>query len=113
MRGFGHCQAGWYAAFFDIAQSEFPVAGQISLGELKHMNHLFTRPAAIKHFSVGRKFQPIKRLVQLLMRDYPSGLDIDDEDLMAAVSTMQHGGKAPGWIHGNIDGKIPQLDLFA
>src|SRR5207244_3205916 len=63
--------------------------------------------------SVLAKFHPIKRLVYIRMRDDFRRRDIYDQDLMAAVTTVQHGREMPGRMHRDVYGEIAQLDLFA
>jgi hypothetical protein len=60
---------------------------------------------------VRGELNPIKRLVYFRARDHRGARNVHDDDLVLAVTAMQHRGKAPRRMDRNVDGKIAEFDL--
>jgi len=84
---------------------------KLPVTKLELMYHFLPCSAAVEFLPVFGKRQPVERLGHILSRDYLARLDINYQQVMRAVTRVQHHRKLAFGVHGDVNREITDLHL--
>ena len=96
-----------------LGEIDYPVAVEITVGEMELVNDVVFAAACEEPFAVGREAQAIKRLRHDNAGDDAASRHFDDHDGVRPVARVQHGGPMAPGVESDVDRKVAHLDLPA